>query len=305
MISPSVYFACKKMKIPVVQSLYNPRYMCIAGSLNRNGIVCEKCVGLTFPRYGVLFKCYRKSLILSFLVAITYFIHKSIKTFDWGINLFINATHFYHEKFIEAGINEKKMVVKPHFVFSEPFCYSSDPSDYVVYVGRLDPEKGIHTLLNAWIKLKDIPLKIRGAGQLTPQVLSAKDHYNLPIEIIENLTKEDLTKLIKSARFLVFPSEGLYETFGMVIIEAFACGTPVISSQIGVMCEIIKEKETGLFFKPGNSKDLADKVRWAFSNKEEMIKMGENARIEYQTKYTSEINYKMMMEIYSRAMIKI
>src|ERR1035437_545123 len=105
---------------------------------------------------------------------------------------------------------------------------------------------------------------------------------------------------IRQARFLIFPSEG-YETFGLVAIEAFACGVPVIASRLGAMEEIVEDGRTGLHFRPGDAEDLAAKIEWAWTHQEEMAAMGRAARAEYEAKYTAERNYQMLMEIYQRA----
>lgn len=305
MISPAVFFACKRAKVPVVQSLYNPRLMCLGASLNRKGTVCEECINRRFPYPGILHKCYKKSFILSSFVATMLSIHKVVRTMNWGIDLYICATNFYRKKYIEAGLEPAKIRVKPHFVFPDPLCRISTPEDYAIFIGRLDPEKGVLTILEAWKSLKDITLKMRAAGQLMDDVLSQKDREHLPIELIKKQGKEALADLIKKARFLIFASEGLYETFGMVLIEAFSCGVPVISSKVGVMEEIVRDHETGLFFESGNSNDLAEKVRWAYNHKKEMVDMGKNARKEFEKKYTADGNSKMLIDIYHEAISTI
>jgi len=106
---------------------------------------------------------------------------------------------------------------------------------------------------------------------------------------------------LKGALFLLFTSEW-YETFGMAIIEAFACGVPVICSRLGALQEIVADGRTGLHFTPGDPEDLAQKVEWAWTHPEEMAAMGRAARAEYEAKYTAERNYEMLMEIYQRVL---
>jgi glycosyltransferase involved in cell wall biosynthesis len=106
---------------------------------------------------------------------------------------------------------------------------------------------------------------------------------------------------MKRARFLVLPSE-LYETFGRVAVEAFACGVPVIASRLGAMQEIVEDGRTGLHFSPGDADDLAAKVEWAWTHPNEMQAMGRAARAEYEAKYTAEQNYRMLMEIYQKVL---
>jgi glycosyltransferase involved in cell wall biosynthesis len=110
--------------------------------------------------------------------------------------------------------------------------------------------------------------------------------------------------MMKQARFLVWPSEGYYETFGLVAVEAFSCGVPVIASGIGVMSEIVEHGRTGLHFSAGDPEDLAAQVEWAWEHPEDMEAMGRAARAEYEAKYTAERNYQQLMEIYRRTIAR-
>jgi glycosyltransferase involved in cell wall biosynthesis len=95
---------------------------------------------------------------------------------------------------------------------------------------------------------------------------------------------------MKKARLLVSPSAS-YETFGLVVVEAFACGVPVVASRLGAMAEIVEDRRTGLLFTPGDPDDLAAKLRWAIDHPEAMDRMGKSARRLYEEKYTPERNY--------------
>jgi glycosyltransferase involved in cell wall biosynthesis len=106
---------------------------------------------------------------------------------------------------------------------------------------------------------------------------------------------------MKNARFLVFPSEW-YEGFPMTIVEAFACGLPVICSRLGSMQEIVADGLTGVHFNFGDAGDLAAKIQWAWTRPEETDAMGKAARREFETRYTATINYEMLIEIYERVM---
>jgi glycosyltransferase involved in cell wall biosynthesis len=88
----------------------------------------------------------------------------------------------------------------------------------------------------------------------------------------------------------------------MTIVEAFACGVPVICSRLGAMQEIVADGRTGLHFTAGDAGDLAQKVEWAWTHSEPMAEMGKEARRQYKAMYTAERNYPLLMEIYQRAM---
>jgi glycosyltransferase involved in cell wall biosynthesis len=117
------------------------------------------------------------------------------------------------------------------------------------------------------------------------------------VQYLGQLPLDQLMQVMRGARFLIFPSE-LYENFPLTLAESYACGVPVIASELGAMKEIVKHESTGLLFRPGDAADLAAKVRYAWAHRELMQKLGRQARKEYETKYTAERNYRMLRSIY-------
>jgi glycosyltransferase involved in cell wall biosynthesis len=87
----------------------------------------------------------------------------------------------------------------------------------------------------------------------------------------------------------------------MTIIEAYACGLPVIATRLGAPANIISEGKTGLFFEPGDDNDLTVKVDWAWNHPNETIEMGIRARKEYESSYTAQKNYELLINIYKKA----
>jgi glycosyltransferase involved in cell wall biosynthesis len=300
LISPSAYLACHEARVPVIQTLHNPRLLCPAGTQYRNGAICEECAEKSVAWPAVVHRCYRNSRVQSGVAAAMLAVHRRFKTWDKLIDRYIASTEFYARKFVAAGLPADRIFIKPHFAARNRQKFSR-LRDYALFVGRLTPEKGIQTLLDAWKNTHPpVPLKIRGDGQLLPLV-KERAMYDSRIEWIPRLGEDTLTRLFQQARFLVWPSEGLYETFGLVAIEAFACGIPVIASKTGAMEEIVRDGVTGLQFKAGNAIELAAEVEWAWDHPEEMEAMGRAARAEYESKYTPERNYQMLMDIYQSA----
>ncbi len=297
MISPAAYTACHEAGVPVVQSLYNPRLLCPAATFTRHGNACQDCLGKTPPWPGIVHACYRDSRLQTAAVAAMLTIHRWRKTWTLRVDCYIASTEFYRQKFIAGGLPAHKLVVKPHFVAPDPLPREHEPGDYALYVGRLEPVKGVRVLLAAWEQAGAIPLKIRGEGPLEGEV-TARAAALGTVEVVGRLSSEALMQLVKGARFLVWPSLGYYETFGLVAVEAFACGVPVIASRAGVMAEIVTDGATGLHFTAGDPADLAAKVRWAWDHPAEMAAMGRAARREYEQKYTAERNYAQLLHIY-------
>ena len=301
LLSPSVFFACQKVNIPVVHTLHNYRAVCPTALLMHDGEIIE--IGLKSNSWwAVSKKVYRNSYIGSFTLATMVELHKLLGTWQTKVDRFIALTQFAKKKYIEAGWPSHKLAVKSNFI-SDPFNNQikiDKEGGYALYVGRLSEEKGIDLLLDAWSKC-ELPLKIVGDGPLKKTV---EQNQIKSGEFLGVKDKVEVLDLIKNAEFVIMPSI-CYEGFPMVLVEAFACGTPALVARLGSMQEIINPNITGLYFETGNANDLAEKVRWLVDHPEQVRQMGHNARQEYLVKYTPEKNYEMLMDIYNQAIEEV
>jgi glycosyltransferase involved in cell wall biosynthesis len=299
LISPSVYYAARAEGVPVVQTLHNYRLLCPNALFFRAGKVCEDCLGKPIPYAGVMHSCYRGSVVASGGVATMLTVHRAMKTWTQAVDLYIALTEFARQKFIEGGLPAERIVVKPNFVNPDPGV-GSGQGGYALFVGRLSVEKGLDTLLDAWEGLgTKLPLKIVGDGPLVDQVLEATKR--LPqVEWLGRKPMAEVHALMGEATVLVFPSKW-YETFGRVAVEAFAKGTPVIAANIGAIAELVDSGRTGLHFRPGDAADLATQIEWVLENPAQLAQMRQEARAEFEAKYTAQKNYETLLEIYSKA----
>ena len=296
LISPAAYYAARAEGVAVVQTLHNYRVMCVAGTLFRDGHPCESCTGRVFPWPGIWHACYRGSRGASAAAGGSLSIHRWVGTWRARVDLYIAMSRSSREKFIAAGLPGRKIVVKPHFVHPDPGVGSGE-GNYVLFVGRLSPEKGISTLLAAARALgPSITVKIAGDG---PMAATVRQQVGaMPwVEWLGQRSRSDVDALIGAAKVVVIPSEWP-ETFGLIAIEAFARGTPVVAARIGAIAEVVENGRTGLHFTPGEPEDLAIKLGWLYSHGSELDGMRAAARAEYESKYTAEKNYAMLAEIY-------
>jgi len=299
MISPSIFETCQEMNVPVVQTLHNFRLLCPAWSLSREGRVCEECIDHSLWR-GVWHGCYRNSHLMTAAVALMLQVHRGRNTWNESVDGFVALSEFARQKFVENGLPSAKMHVKPNFVYQDPGERES-AGDYALFVGRLSPEKGVGTLLNAWEKLRTpMPLVIAGEGpeRAALEAQAATAHLS-NVKFTGRLSAEKVRSAMKAAAFLVMPS-AWYEGFPMTIAESFACGTPVICSKLGSMQEIVEHQRTGLHFMPDDAEDLRRQVEYALRCPADLAAMGKAARQEYQQRYTAQINYAMLMNIYEQ-----
>jgi glycosyltransferase involved in cell wall biosynthesis len=298
LFSPAIHHAAKAAGKPVVQSLRNYRLFCLNVLFFRDQHICEDCMGKFVAWPGLLHRCYRGDLGASMAVASMLAVHRALGTWQRKVDVFQALTEFGRRKFIEGGLPADRIIVKPNFVLSDPGCGSHD-GDFALFVGRLSAEKGLTTLVKAWQDIVEMPLKIVGTGPMRGELERLTSH-NRMIELLGWAEQGQVLELMKQARLLVMPAEW-YEGFARVLIEAFACGLPVLASNIGAMAEVVRDGFTGLHFQAGNPADLAQKARWMWEHPGNMAIMSANARHEYELKYTAELNYQLLMDMYRAA----
>jgi glycosyltransferase involved in cell wall biosynthesis len=302
-MSPAIYHACQAAGVPVVQTLHNYRLVCPGSLFYRDGRVCEDCLkgGL---HQGVLHGCYRNSRVQTAAVALMLGAHRAAGTWNERIDRYIALTEFARKKFIEGGLPGDRIAVKSNFLQVDPGLRQGSGKG-AIFVGLLSEQKGILTLLDAWRRIRgDFPLRIIGEGPLLEEVRARKKEWALEgVSIEGRLSRTETISAIRQSQFLIFPSLW-YECFPLTLIESFACGVPVISSQLGAMAEIVEEGRTGIFFRAGDDEDLSEKIEWARSHHEEMKAMSGVCRHEFLTKYTADQNFDQLMRIYDAAMLR-
>ncbi|MEJ2355711.1 MAG: glycosyltransferase family 4 protein, partial [candidate division WOR-3 bacterium] len=108
--------------------------------------------------------------------------------------------------------------------------------------------------------------------------------------------REKLPFYYSLADICVIPS--LYETFGLVAVEAMSCGAPVIASRVGGLKHTVKEGYSGLHFVPGRSDSLAKALLKLLENPERLKKMKTNARKRAAIEFSLERTSKQIKELY-------
>jgi glycosyltransferase involved in cell wall biosynthesis len=302
LLSPSVFSAITRSAR--VLSLHNYRLFCPAAIPLRDGVPCMECLQRRSVTPALRYGCYRASRLATLPLATKVALHRRIGTWEKHIDAFIALTDFQRDQMITAGLPAERVHVKPNFQPGNPKVVPWEGRRAAaVYVGRLSAEKGVESLVRAWSEWGvDAPeLRVIGDGEQRRELESwSSEGDNGSIKFLGQLSSEDAVQEIASARLLILPSV-CFEGFPMVLAEAFASGTAVAVSAIGPLPSIVKEGGGGVTFQAGDVKSLLSTVRSAWETPGELERLGSNARETFESRYTEEANYRMLLEIYESA----
>ncbi|MFA4940983.1 MAG: glycosyltransferase family 4 protein [Patescibacteria group bacterium] len=205
----------------------------------------------------------------------------------------------YPEKFIEIpfGVDTEKF--KPNNLQK-----ITQKIIKILFVGGLDRAhyfKGINVLLAAISKLKiqNYQLQIIGDGDLKPEYEKQAKELGAADKIIFSgkVSDEELPAIYQQADLFILPSINKNEAFGLVLLEAMACGVPVIASNLPGVRTVFENGKQGLLCKPNDVDDLKNKIEEILSNEEKRKKMGKEARVLILEKYSQEEVGKKLNEI--------
>ena len=291
-LSPAVIRATEG-KVPVVLTLHNYRFLCLPGTFFRDGRICEDCLGRV-PWPGVVHRCYQGSFAASAMLGSSLVLHRALDTYR-HIRLYIAISDFVRRKYVEGALPAHRIIVKPHFAWPvEPA--RDGPGEYFVYVGRLVPEKGVKTLLDAWANIR-AKLLVVGDGPEAPRL-----HVAAPrsVEFRGTLHPQEVTSVIRRARAVLIPSEW-HEGAGKVVLEAYAAGVPVLASSAGALPEVVQHEVSGLLLPPTDPAAWADGVERLLDDSESE-RMGIAGRELWANRYSPEHGLANIETAYRRAM---
>lgn len=296
LISPSILSVIHEKNIPVVMRLANYRLICPNGMLFRRGHVCLKCLG---GREDLCFflNC-EQDLFKSLGYALRNWVARKRKFYLDNVSFFYAQTDFQKQLIVDEGYPESQIDVIPNMYREfENSMKSVKRSSGVLFVGRVSPEKGVDTLLEAAKLTPDITFTIAGSFQRFPQLTE-----NAPanVRFLGHQHREDLARLYSESRLVVVPSSW-YEGFPGVLIEAMMQEKPIICSDIGGLGEIVDDQVTGLLFKPGDAKGLAQLVRRLYDDEVLCKSYGRAGREKAIREYSPKLYYQRLMQIYDKA----
>jgi glycosyltransferase involved in cell wall biosynthesis len=301
LLSPSIYRAASERGIPVVQTIHNYRLVCASGSLLREGRACDDCVGHRLSLPAVRYACFRSSRAQTAVVAAMQATHRTLRTWDRHVDLYLPVSEHVLRRLVEAGaIPRDRAMVRRNHVSPDPGARRpGSDRGCAVFVGRLSHEKGVDVLIRAAAQVPELCVRIVGdgperarLGELARQLQAAN------VSFLGRLPRSGVFDELRGARCLALPSTW-EEPMGVVLIEAAALGVPVIGSNTGGTPEAIV-RGTGVLVPPGDVAALAAALRDAASDPEGWWRRGVAARRQFEAEFSPARAYETLMMAYGR-----
>ena len=323
LISPSILPECRNAGVPVVMTLHNFRLICPNALLFTHGGICRQCLG------GREWRCVTRNCEGSLPKSLGYALRTAAaRRFHWfldNVNIFVCLTEFQRQIYINEGFPSSNCVVIPNFISVAPLSALDSPAvsrsvlpalsslepssacvpqstvhgpqPYILYVGRISPEKDVPTLLEVARLLPDIAFRIAGSYWRMPD-LPKQAPAN--VTFLGELAPHDLSDLYSQATVIVFATR-CYEGFPTVILEAMSHAKPVICTDIGGLREIVEDGVTGRLYNTGDARQLAEAITELWHNPILCATLGAAGHRKMEMQYGPDEAYEQLMAVYDMA----
>jgi glycosyltransferase involved in cell wall biosynthesis len=220
------------------------------------------------------------------------------------VDQFVSPSRFTARMHAERGFSEP-VAQLPYFIertdrdWQEPGPRPQE-RPYFLFVGRLETIKGLHTLIALWEKVTEYDLLVVGAGN-DAERLRAQAAANPRVKFIGALPQRELGPLYFHALACVVPSI-TYETFGMIIIEAFARKTPVIARDLGALPEVIHDSGGGIVYR--TDEELLAALRRIATVPTLRVELGEKGYQAFVRYWSKEAHLTLYFDFLRKAAIR-
>ncbi len=298
-ISPSIFDAAKKFHLPLVVRISDFGMICATNHFHqkRKQEICEKCIKK--DRWHLIKdKCFHDSYSYSILKYFSYLLHDLLKIQD-KVDAYVIPSKFTITKYVEYGIPARKIYHIPTFFNFKSDIVQLEYLNFALFVGRIDPEKGISTLVDAFIDT-DYHLKIIGfsSSDYETQIMRYLEGKKHNITFLGRMDFNELSVYLQKCCFTILPSE-CYDNFPNAVLESFAYKKAVIATDIGSLKELVTHEQNGLLFKHKDSLDLKNKIEYMFANNDKAREFGENGFQKLNNEFSKEKHYEKLVSLFS------
>jgi glycosyltransferase involved in cell wall biosynthesis len=297
-ISPSIVDAAKKFNLPVVIRISDFGMICATNLfyLTKKQELCEKCIHKD-RHHLIRNKCYHNSYFYSTLKYFSYLLHDVLGIYN-KVDAYIIPSNFTISKYLEYGIPKSKINHIPTFFNFKNEIGEVHYGDFALFIGRIDPDKGIKTLVDSFVDT-NYNLKIIGfsSSDYDNQIIEYLAGQKHNITFLGKMEFSEISTYLQDCCFTILPSE-CYDNFPNAILESFAYKKAVIATNIGSLKELVENEKTGLLFRHRDSVDLRSKVETLFADKDKSRKLGENGFQKLNNEFSKEKHYESLMNLF-------
>jgi glycosyltransferase involved in cell wall biosynthesis len=298
-LSASVLAEAHRRKIPTVLTLHDYSLRCPAGTLSRTAAhecIAVSCAGHRYDR-AVRFRCVHDSTLASVLAATELLVARGMKRYERSVDLFLVPSEYVLQRMTESGLPAARMAVMPNAIETTDTPSGGSGSCVVAY-GRLVREKGFDVVVEAARRLPGVTFVIAGDGPERASLeLQAAGLTNLTF--VGRLDPAAVERLLSSAFVVIVPSTWP-EPFGVVVLEAWRAGVPVIVSRRGALPEIVEDGRTGLIVPPSDVDVTAAAIARLDGDRVFASMLGEAGAKEAAEVYSIEAHGDRLESLYRR-----
>lgn len=260
-LSPSVLRPLARAGVPAVLTMHDYKLVCPSYQLLDHGQPCEACIGGSL-REPVRRRCKDGSLAASAAVAVETAFHRAIGAYD-PVDVLVSPSTYLAAKMVAGGVDPSRIEVCRLFSSVDPGgpAPATLEPHHVVFIGRIEPEKGLDVLIRALGAVRELHLSVAGEGSATVAARElAAELAPSRVRFLGRLDAGGVCRLLASAQTLALPSRWP-ENQPLTLLEAMASGTPVVASAIGGIPELVGDGRTGLLVPPGDWEAVAGALR--------------------------------------------
>lgn len=299
-VTPHFMGYAKSRSIPVLQSFRDYYYIC-----PKNYMLTDS--GKVITHHESAMECIlhhhpKKNIIYDSLLYLKQYYHKQIlkKHIDYFLTPSENLTNFITTHFGVPG----KTLPNPVLLMNQS---PDNQSDYLLYVGRLDKEKGVHTLLKAFknvvAKFPNEQLIIAGSGSEKMALEKYVVTNNIQnVQFLGTQNRDELRNLYSKAKFIIIPSE-ILESYGNVILESFAFNKTVIISNLLGIAKEVESSKSGLIFPFRDVEKLEQAIEKLLVDEKLKNELAANA-LEYAKSHSFKNHFKELTQVYNKLLQK-
>jgi glycosyltransferase involved in cell wall biosynthesis len=300
-LSPSILAPLRRRRIPAVMTLHDYKLACPTYRFLDHGQLCEACVAHRFWQ-PIVRRCNTGSLAASTVNAVELSVH-TIGGAYGPVGVFACPSRFLESKMRAGRVYPDRLRWIPNFVDVAGVPAALEPGNgRVVFAGRLSDEKGVDTLVEAVAAIPGLELDVAGDGPARPalEALAASRGAGDRVAFHGRLPFSGVQELVRACSVAVCPSRW-YENQPLAILEAFACGLPVVGTGLGGIPELIEHGVDGALVPPNDARALGEALAGLAGDPRRAHEMGKAGRAKVERSFSSDLHLERLGLLYDEA----